>query len=227
MEKISVSNIVEFGRKKTPASQLTLINNLRKPKKEDNSDGGGNYWIHSLSAINSTFVSEDNNAIIEKIDVLIDKIEVATAKTSKDMFQKNINILYNFEDFEFSKLKPEAELSYLSKPKSKSIITIKGLPLQALPTYVFSFNKNGTKKIGAIWFVAKLDGYKDNELAIFTDVLHRYLKANYEDKFEIDPRFCISVDVTNLKKVTYTNISNGTVTTSLISTVDSIKALLR
>lgn len=191
MEKISVSNIVEFGRKKTPESQLTLINNLRKPRKEDNSDGGGNYWIHSLSTINSTFISEDNNTITEKINILIGKIEAASAKISKDMFQRNINILYNFEDFEFAKLKPKVDLSYLSKPKSKSIIAIKDLPLQAFPTHVFTFNQNGTKKIGAIWFVAKLGGYKENELAIFTDVLFRYLKANYANEFEIDPKSCI------------------------------------
>uniref|UniRef100_F4C8W0 Uncharacterized protein n=1 Tax=Sphingobacterium sp. (strain 21) TaxID=743722 RepID=F4C8W0_SPHS2 len=227
MEKISVSNIIEFGRKKTPASKLTLINNLRKPKKEDNSEGGGNYWIHSLSTINSTFVSEDNNAVVEKIDILIDKIEAATAKISKDMFQRNINILYNFEDFEFAKLKPTVELSYLSKPNSKSIITIKGLPLQVLPTHVFTFKENDTKKIGTVWFVAKLGGYQENELAIFTDVLFRYLKANYANEFEIDPKFCISMDVTTLKNVAYNKILNGNVASSLTLSIDSIKALLR
>jgi hypothetical protein len=43
MEKISVSNVVAF-RKKSTASQITLINNLRKPKPPIKDENGKTDW---------------------------------------------------------------------------------------------------------------------------------------------------------------------------------------
>lgn len=225
MEKISISNVVEY-RRKSSNSQVTFVNNLRKTKEVKNSDGGGNYWIHSLSTISTVFVSEQNERINEKIDILIEKHDVSTAKISKNMYQRNITILHNFEDFDFSHLKPNFELEYLPKPKDKSILTIEGLPVQILPNHVFTFETNNVKKIGAIWFVSKLDGYRIEELAFFTEAIYRYLSSNYSGKYEIDPDFCLSVDVMNLNNLRYTQILNKKVPVLLNQTLKSIKESL-
>src|SRR5690606_24708720 len=124
---------VMFRRKKSTSAQQTLINNIRAPKKKkdkDDENTGGNYWITSLSSISNAFKLGENTPISDKIEVAIEKMEAASAKITKDMFQRNINILYNFEDFDFSSWKPKAKLSYLKRPKSKSIVIVKGLPIQ-------------------------------------------------------------------------------------------------
>jgi len=228
MEKIPVSSIVAF-RRKSAAGQQTLINNLRTRKKEekDEESSGGHYWITSLSSISSAFKLEENTPIKDKIEVAIEKMEAANAKITKDMFQRNINILYNFEDFDFSKWKPNTKLTYLKRPKIKSIIEVKGLPIQVLPNHVFTFEADSTDKIGAVWFVAKLGGYQENELAMFTDMLYRYLNINYAEKYQIAPEFCRSVDVTDVKDVNHAQIINGDIPILLESTLDSIKAMMK
>lgn len=226
MEKISISNVVEF-RRKSPASQITLMNNLRKIKKdESSSESKGNYWIHSLSTVSTVFVSEQTDLLSEKIDVLHEKHQKATARISKTMYNRNIDILHNFEDFDFSQLKPHCEIKLLSKPKSKSIITIEGVPIQVLPHHVYSFKVKGVQKIGAIWFVAKIGGYRIEELAFFTDALYRYLNVNYSDKFVVDSVFCSSVDVMSLANLPYDQISKRKIPTLLNHTLKGIKVLI-
>lgn len=226
MEKISISNIVEF-RRKSPKSQITFINNLKVPKPKSKPDEGGNYWVHSLSTIGSVFKSEQNDLLGEKIEVLREKHSASDAKISKDMFQRNIKILSDFEDFKFSKLKPNLELNYLPKPNDKSILIIKGVPIQVLPQHVFTFEEKGIKKIGAVWFVAKLGGFEKEELALFTDALYRYLKHNYSGKFEIETNYCVAIDVIALRSLRYTKIQEGTIVSSLNPTLDSIKKILK
>lgn len=228
IDKISVNTVVDFQRIKSERAQLTFLNNLRKPKPEKESDenNGGNYWVHSVSTISNVFTSENNKEILDKIDIIDEKHTKATAKISKVMFQRNINILYNFEDFDFSQLKPKFKLSYLSKPRRESVIQIQGIPVQVLPQHVFSYEEGGQIKIGAIWFVAKLDGYKISELAAFTDALYRFLNINYSRKYPISSLFCKSVDVTNLSSVNYDDIKNKMVPSILNSTLLSFKKLL-
>ncbi len=224
MKKISVSNIVEFSRK-TPNSQKTFVINLAKPKKENTSEEGGNYWIHSLSTIGNVFHSGNKELLNEKLDILVEKFENSTAKISKGMFKRNIEILHNFEDFDFLQLKPKYELKYLSKPHNKSILTIKDIPVQVLPHHVFVFEEGKVKKIGAIWFVAKLNGYKSNELAVFTDALYRYLEINYIKEYEISLDFCWAVDVMNLNKLSYKKLSINENPAFLNAILESIKVL--
>lgn len=224
MEKVAVSKIVEF-RRKSKDSQKTFVNNLQKSKAEKTGDGG-DYWTTSVSAISSTYKSGKKNLIKNKIEELIGKHNVATAKISKNMYQRNIEILYNFEDFDFSIYKPKIEFTYISKPNDKSIIKIKGIPVQVRPQHVFTYKKKNVQKIGAIWFVSKLDGFKTNEIGIFTDALHRYLDLNYSEKFEINPDFCLALDVVNLQDVRYTQILNKEIIPLLDSTIESIKQLL-
>lgn len=225
MEKISVTNLIDFKRK-TPKGQQTLVNNLKVPKIKADDSTGGDYWISALSTISNVFEENNNNLINEKIDILIDKIENATAKISKDMFQRNINILYNFEDYDFDQLKPNVDLTYLKKPKDKSIVVVEDLPLYVKPHHVFTFTQDDVKKIGALWFVAKLGSFKLDELVIVTDILFRYLNTNYSDKFEIAIDYCSVVDVTNLSRVSYSEVQNEEEKSTLLKTLAELKRFL-
>lgn len=225
MEKIAIGKLIDFGRKGQRARQ-TIVNNLKTPQVKKDESSGGDYWISALSAISNAFIENKNELINEKVDKLIDKIEEAEAKITKDMFQRNINILYNFEEYDFPSLKPGADLAYLKKPKDKSIIAVNGLPLYVDPHHVFTFEEDGVKKIGAIWFVAKLNDFKPEELAMIVDILFRYLNTHYSDKFEIDTNFCLVKDVSMLNKISYTQIMNAEVRSPLKQTLEEIKELL-
>ncbi|MGJ1406875.1 hypothetical protein [Sphingobacterium siyangense] len=225
MNKITVTNLVDFGRK-TPKGRQTLINSLKAPKINNPDDGGGDYWISALSCLARVFFNNSYNLIGDKIDELIDKIEDAQAKISKDMFQRNIKILQEFEDFDFNTLKPQGKLTAFKKPKDKSIVAIKRLPLFVKPHHVYSFEENEIKKIGAIWFVAKLNGFRPEELAMVTDLLYRYLDINYSDEFEVSMEYCIAVDVNTPSHISYARIENRDIKSALLPTVDEMKKLM-
>ncbi len=109
------------------------------------------------------------------------------------MYRRNIDILYNYEDFDLKKWRPSKTLGYLKKTKDHSVLTIKGLPVKATPHHVFSFTRNGIQEIGAIWFIAKLNGFKKVELGMFVEILYRYLKVHYSRKHDLNTKYCIAV----------------------------------
>jgi len=58
MKKISVNNIVKF-RLKAEKNRKAFLNSVNK-KAEAKSEGGGNYWVRSLSAMNNAFKLNSN-----------------------------------------------------------------------------------------------------------------------------------------------------------------------
>jgi hypothetical protein len=204
IEKISLANVVEFKRR-SDKSRVTLINNLNKKKKETISDDGGDYWVIARSAIGNAFKNNNNDLILDKIDEVVEKRNNATATISRNMYQRNISILNSFDKFDFTDFKPDTKLDYL--PKSQSIISIKGVPVQIRPSYVFSYKEKNINKIGAIWFVGKWEKFDMGEVALFTDSLYRYLKFNYR-KFEIEPRYCVTLDFVTKQSINYMQIQN-------------------
>ena len=223
MEKISIKNIIDF-RRKSQKSKVTFVNNLNKPKKLNES--GGDYWISCLSAISNSFKYKSNINITEKIDELEYGIDSTPHKITKTMYQRNIDILYNFEDYDFTILKPTTELTFLKKPKSISVLNIHGLLVQILPNHVYSFEENGARYIGAIWFVAKLDGYSKGEIALFTEGIYKYLEVNHSDEYLIHPKYCIAIDAYSCTEVNYLEILSNKNLKSLDISVDLIKALI-
>lgn len=224
MEKIAVVKLVEFNRR-TPRGQKTLVDKFKVPQPI-NPDGGGDYWISALSSIASSFQLADNGPIAEKMEILIDKIENGSTKQVKNMFQANLNILNHYENFDFANIRPNAPLTFLKKPKAKSIVALKGLPIHAKPSHVYTYEENGKKRIGAIWFVAKLNGFRPDELVLFTDILFRYLDINYSDKYQISEQNCTAVDVTTTNAIPYLQIHNGEIESPLLATISSIKKLM-
>lgn len=226
MKKITVKHLVDFDRKESPRSRQTLINNLKGSLVRDPEDGGGNYWISAVSCLSRAFKDNSQHPIVEKIEELIGKIDETTAKTSKDMYQQNINILQAFEEFDFNTLKPNDKLTFLKKPKEKAIVTIERLPFFVDPHHVFTFEVDGATKIGAIWFLAKKNGFSLGELAMITDLLYRYLENYGHVNAEIAMDYCVAVDACTTNRKSYKDIDTGNTPSGLMRTISEMKKLI-
>lgn len=223
MEKIPIAKIVEFRRKKTDSSKATLINNLKKPKEKKSSSDGGNYWTTSISSIRKYFKTEDSNIILEKISDLLGRYDLTAAKISKTMYQLNVEILHNFENFSFNDFKPKLDIEFITQPNDKSIINVNNVQIQVRPQNVYTYKEQNVNKIGGIWFVAKKGGYEHSEIGIFTEALYKYLNINFSKKFEIDPKYCIAIDVVSLKEVRQSQINNKEINSLLSVSLESMK----
>jgi hypothetical protein len=224
MKKITIKNLIDF-RRKTERSKKTFAYNLKLDRKSDDSSGGGDYWISCLSSISNVFKYDEIDYLRDKIDILTEKIDVSEDRRIKMQFQRNIDILFGFEEFDFNTIRPKADLKFLKKPSDKSLIVIKGYPVQARPHHVFSFSEKGSDEIGAVWFVAKLGGYKKSELGMFADILYRYLEKHYSKDFYVNPKYCIAIDVVNGNEVNYEDIKKGKVPILIESTIEEIKKI--
>lgn len=225
MRKISIKNIIEF-RKKSEKSKKKFATDLKLNLEKTNSDSGGDYWISSLSAISNSYRFNDLKIIKDKIEELEEKLDNTKFKKTKTMYQRNIDILYSYEDFNFKKYQPSKTITFLKKQKTHSILTLKGLQIQVIPHHLFTFKKNDVEEIGAIWFIAKLGGYSKEELGMFSDVLYKYLKANFSNEYILNPKYCMAIDVTNCSDVSYSQIQKEEVPAILSSTIESIKKLI-
>lgn len=225
MKKLSIKKLIEF-RRKSDRSKRTFAQNLNLERIRKESNSGGDYWISSLSAISNSFKRNNLIFISDKVNELEEKFENTDFQRTKIMYGRNIEILYKYEVFDFGIWKPDGQLKYIKKHKSDFVFTINGLPIEAIPHHVFSFKNEERKEIGAIWFVAKLNGYRDVEVGVFADTLYRYLDINFSKDYIINQRFCIAVDVVNKIAVNYYQIKSGEVQTILENTIDEIKKLM-
>lgn len=222
MKKVTVKNLIEF-RGKNERTRITFVNNLKKEKKKSEDASGGDYWISCLSAIRNLFKYDNEDLLDDKISELVEKIKVTEIKRIKDQFKRNIDILNNFKEYEIQHLKPNVDLSFLKQPKAKSLLDIKGLPIEAKPCHIYKFSENKSEEIGGIWFIAKLKGFKKSELGMFTDILYRYLDKHYSKDLYVNPDYCIAVDLFNAQEVNYSDIQNGNIPILIDSTLDELK----
>ncbi|WP_439182308.1 hypothetical protein [Carboxylicivirga taeanensis] len=224
MNKLSIKSIIDF-RKKSDRRKKTFAQNLQIEKEKKETDGGGDYWVICLSAISNAFKHNDNSIIIDKIHEFEAKYENTDLKRTKDMYERNIAILYKYEDYDFSRWIPKVNFQTIKKHRPDFLLNIKGLQVEALPHHVFTF-QDENKEIGAIWFIAQLDGYERDELAMFTDILHRYLELNFSKKYIINAEFCIAVDVVNQIEISYAQILKDNIPLKLNSTLEEIRKLM-
>ncbi|MFH6992456.1 hypothetical protein [Flavobacterium sp. FlaQc-48] len=224
MEKISLNKLIDF-RRRSDKAKLSFINSINKAEVKE-SDGGGDYWVSCVSAINYIFKTDDTSFIEKKIDYLYTKIDQTEKKGTKDRFQKNIDILHIFEEFDYQHLKPTEELNFHKNSNSKSLITLNGVVIEIKPTHIFSYNNLDFKEIGAVWFIVKKDGFKQGELGMFSEIMYRYLDANYSKEFKISPENCIAIDLFNGYDVNYSQIVKNEIPHLLDNTIDDLKRLL-
>lgn len=223
MKKISINNIIKF-RNRNEKNRKAFIKSLEK-KSEIKNDGGGNYWIRSLSALSSAVKSDDHEPIKEKIGEILELFSPDLTKQTKDMYERNLNILHNYEDYDFSNWLPQ-EFEILSKSNKNSIIYINKIPVQITPSQIFKFEKNEVEYVGALWFVAKLDGYEIQELGMFAEALFIYLKNNFNQDYKISKKYSIVIDVLAKKDLSFQKVIKDEIPTILKSTLDSINKQL-
>ena len=226
MKKITIDNLIEFRRKKSDNTKFTVLHKSQKEKVKKPGESGGHYWVCCISAANNVFKTDDKGFLNLKIEELRKWIEETENEGSKKRWQQSIEIISNLEDYDFTILKPSTEMKILKKPSDKSLLKINDLLLEAEPHHVFSYTNNDFDEIGAVWFVAKKDGFQKSELAMFSDIIFRYLTANFADKFKINPKLCIAVDLFNAQEVNYEQLLNGDVNYLLDTVIDDVKAAL-
>ena len=225
MKKIPVKDIINF-RGKSDRSKKTFATNLRLDTEKNETEGGGDYWVSCLSTISNSYKFNDSSLINDKIYELEEKFEANEDKRIKTMYERNISILYGFENFDFTLWKPKEEMTFLKKHKSDFVQGIRGLQLKATPQHVFSYESDGVDLVGSIWFIAKLGGYRKDELGMFTDILFRYLKNTFSKEYDPAPTYCIAVDTVNNIAVNYRELQEGKVPLLLDKTLDEIKKLI-
>ncbi len=227
MKKISINELVDFS-KKSSRSKQTFIKNLILGKEKANTGSGGDYWISCISAVKKCYKWNNFQPSADKREELAKKSEETNYTRTLEMYKRNIDILLTFEKSDLEKWRPSKKIEYIQKlPKKDSILRIKELEIKVNPNYIFKFKKDETKVIGAIWFIAKIDGFKKEELGMFADALYRYLEFYYSEKYVIDPKYCIAVDLVNGSDINYSQVTKSETPKILDSILDEIRDLTK
>ena len=98
MKKLSIKKLLEF-RGKSEKGKKTFVENIKSSKVEVPAEGGGDYWITSLSAISNSYKKTDLSIVNEKIDELREKLGNTKHNITKNMYQRNIDILKKYKTF--------------------------------------------------------------------------------------------------------------------------------
>lgn len=227
MEKVKISEVVDFRRKTSEKTRRNFVLKLRtrvpKIKKETEEDvDPRDYWVTSTSTIYNVFKTGDDKYYDPKIEELFQKMSAPGLKnTTFLMYKRNRDILLNFKEFEIRDHRPKTLKRQGIQAKQK-ILTVLNFPLYIKPTIVFSHQRKGKDEIGALWLVSQKDGFKKNELGIFCEALHKFLIKHFSDKFQISDDYCIAIDTVNAQSVTFKDLQNNKTMTSLDKTLEEM-----
>ena len=229
MEKISVKELIEFREKSSGKAKnnfgFKLKNRKAKEKNDDSKDSGGDYWVISTSSIYNTFKYGKDEYYDEKINDVVSRQNKTESDNQKVMYQRNLDVLYNFKEFDLHHLRPLDIENFHSVHKEQKIISVSSLPIYINPSLVFSFERNGMKEIGAVALIPKLNGYKKSELGMFCEMLYKFLHKHYANDYKIAEDFCIAIDTFNAQKIIYIELTTGQVPRLIDSTIDEIKSI--
>jgi hypothetical protein len=224
---LPIKKLVDF-RRLSEKRQSTFANNLKLPQKpkvkDDDDDDGGDYWVRSISGLRGAYKYNDNALIKEKIDAVLDVYESKKKEQTKNMYQRNLQILYKYEDFDFSIWRPSIDPNFLSKTKVP--LDVKNIPIKVVPHHVFSYGSKEDPSVGAILFVTSLVDYDLNELGIFSEAIFKYLSLQHSKICKVDPNFCLTVDASSMQAVSYQQILDGKVDSLFEKTIDTLKKYL-
>lgn len=229
MEKITIKELVEFRTKSSDKSKrnfaLKLKTRKAKEKKEEDKNGGGNYWSISNSSIYNTFKHGIDEYYDEKIKDILDRQKNTDSKKDKIMYQRNLDILKSFKEFDILNLRPSGITKFETIHKSIKIITIQNFPIYINPDLVFHFEQNGKEFIGSLLLVPQLNGFTKANLGIFCEVLYKFLYKHYSDNYQISEEYCIAIDTFNASKISYLEVINKKAPSLLKFTLDEIKKI--
>ncbi len=226
MKKLTVTGLIEFKRKTSDRSKKIFVENIKLNKITPPTESGGDYWITSLSAVCNSYRQNDFTYAEEKIIELKEKLRSTKRIITKNMYQRNISILQNFKSMDLKNLRPLQNLTFLKRSTGNSVLNIKGLQIETKPSYIFTFGNKEEQKIGAIWFTAKVNGYRSEEVGMFCDMLYRFLKHNYSNKYQLIPKYCIAVDLLSGNTIDYSKIENGALSKLLSPTLEEINKFM-
>jgi hypothetical protein len=228
MHKITIKELIEYNRKTSDKAKDNFAYRLKtrtakEKKEEDNQEGGGDYWVTSTSCIYNVIKQNSDEFYENKIDELLTKIEATEIKKTKSMHSRNVEILTNFKEFNHQEIRPEEVISFVSVQKVQKIYSIDNIPLYLNPNLVFTFEENGKKNIGAIWLIAKLDGFTKSELGMFCELLYRFLIKNYSEEYQVSEKFCTAVDTFGAQRIDYAEMLQNKVPFLIQKTIDELK----
>jgi hypothetical protein len=231
MQRIRINELVEFRRKQSEKYKKNFAYKLknRVPKEktieEQEAEEPRDYWVFSTSCIYNVFKNGNEGFYDPKIDELYLKMSNPNLKsTTYSMYKRNRDILMSFKEFEVNNHRPN-KFTRQGVQKEHKTLTLEGFPLYVKPNLVFTFEHDGKNKVGALWLVPQVDGFKKSELGIFCEVLHRFLLKNYSDNYQISEDYCIAIDTFNAQSVTYSELNNQSVPFLLDSTLQEMKNL--
>ncbi len=223
MKKLTIKKLIEF-RDKQDKGKKNFATVIKQNRPEPKTEGGGDYWISAVSAIARAYKERDPQLITLKIKELGEKIETTKNSQVKAQYRRNIEILRKYENFDFKKWAPPGKTQLLKN--HKAVLTIKELSVETSPSVVFSFGKGKQDEVGAIWLVAKKQGFRKDEMGMFTDILARYLRNQYGKKYAPNPKYCLAVDVVSKYDISYSQLQNAEIPYLLNKTIDELKRLM-
>lgn len=227
MKNIRVKDLVKF-RSLSERRQSTFINNLQKEKiaKEEDDGSGGDYWVRSISALNNAFRENDNIFIKEKINDILNDYTPKLDNRTKVKYDRNLQILYNYEDFDFRSVTPSENIKIIPKARKSGIIEIATLNLKVETHHIYTFIVDGKEYLGTLLFAAQKDGYNFSELGIFAEAIFNFLEANYSPKYIVHPSYVKVVGVMTQGIVDYQMILNKTIPSLIISSIKNFNTVL-
>ncbi|MEO3407402.1 hypothetical protein AAFN85_26015 [Mucilaginibacter sp. CAU 1740] len=222
VKNVTVKQLVEF-RRYSAIRRQNFANQITIPPSTKLKGDGGDYWISALSAIANTYKENNQQLISDKIDQLDESYQKAPI-TQKIRYQRNLEILQDYVQFDLSNWRPAKITAYLKKPNI--ILNLNNVPIRINPHHIFTFDDQGAVKTGGIWFVYWQDGFNDTDLGMYTEAMFHYLNFIYGKEFRISPEFCLTVDVLRQTAINYEQLLTGQVASVLNETLNDLQQLI-
>lgn len=229
MEKIAIKELIEFRKKGSEKTKRNFASKLKtrkaKIKSLEDKTSGGNYWSISNSSIYNTFKHGSDDFYDDKIVEVVEKLHNATSSKDKTMYERNLDILRSFKEFDVLSLRPDDLINFETVERNSKIITLQNLPIYINPNLVFLFEENGTETIGGIILVPQLNGFSKLELSLFCEILYKFLIEKYSDRYSISQQYCIAIDTYNASSITFHEMINSRIPSILNTTLLEINSL--
>lgn len=205
MKELPIKKIIEYNTY-SDRRKATMLGNLKVESLFSNNTAARDYWHRSLTAIRKSFRLNDYQFLIDRIESISDDLSKTSVRTTKIMYERNIQILRNFLEFDYKRLLPPHKVRFIPQTTEVSIISVNGIQLKIHGDDLFSYECDHVKHVGAVWFLASKDGYNNDELAIFVDALYRMLDNNLSDDYIVNTDYCLVVDAMKKNILSYSQI---------------------
>lgn len=225
MKELPIKKLIEYNSY-SDRRKATMLGHLQVESVFSNNTDARDYWHRSLTAIRKSFKLNDYQFLIDRIKSISDDLSETSVRTTKIMYERNIQILNNFLEFDYTRLVPPHKVSFIPQKAEVSIISVNGIQLKIHGDDLFSYQIDGVKHVGAVWFIASKNGYKDDELSIFVDALCRMLENNLSDDYRVNTDYCLVVDAMRKNVLSYSQIMNRSTKSKLDLIVSEISKKL-